>query len=96
MSGSNEDRVRAGLTFLDAVSPGWRDRVDVDALDVSNALRSPDAQALGHHYERCVGIIEDRMHAMGMLEYPSRSREDATLTERYHDLSREWKRQLRA
>ena len=42
-----QKRVARGVAFLDEREPGWRERVNIETLDVSSGLRCPLAQGCG-------------------------------------------------
>jgi hypothetical protein len=46
---SNLRRVRAGMAYLDRISPGWREDVDIDNLKMSSDSRCIIGQVYGSY-----------------------------------------------
>lgn len=73
---SIQDKVRAGMEFLDEKKPGWESRIDIERLNLANPMQCVLGQLYG---EYTVGIVEldligvvDR-DLLGFTIYPSPS-----------------------
>ncbi|KXK63382.1 hypothetical protein AWW66_03450 [Micromonospora rosaria] len=57
-----QDRVTAGVAWLDQHHPGWADRIDVDVLDLDDSLSCVLGQVVGDFwqtpitYDQAIGL----------------------------------------
>jgi len=59
---TREERVRRGIALLDRLAPeGWRDRVNLGALDCENAWTCPAAQAFDRPWYEIVEQGNDHL-----------------------------------
>src|SRR3954469_19777861 len=54
-----EQRVERGAARLDNHKPGWRDRIDVDQLEVNDPYKCPVGQAYGDFHAGLVMLGHD-------------------------------------
>lgn len=51
MTATLDERVEAGMDFLDERRPGWMPRIDLDRLNISSSLDCVLGQLGGNYYE---------------------------------------------
>lgn len=51
------ERVARGIEVLDAVEPGWRDRIDLATLDMANPYLCIRGQLYGHFLNHTPSIL---------------------------------------
>jgi hypothetical protein len=91
------DRVAAGVTMLDEVYPGWRDRIDVSALEMSDPYDCVMGQLTGSYdaWARDNEVPTDQAYHWGLYE-PTRWDElpSANIYDQYDALTRAWRQYL--
>jgi hypothetical protein len=91
-------RVLRGVVYLDERSRGWRSRVDLDRLDVSDPHRDPLGQAYGCYWQACreLGITSWMAAQMGLwVPCTEQFMADVALdVDVYADLTAAWRAKL--
>lgn len=61
-----QDRVAKGATMLDRWSPGWRDKIDREILDINHPFKCILGQTYGVYSEGCLALgISPTPHVEG-------------------------------
>jgi hypothetical protein len=82
-----KERVRNGMAFLDERMPGWRERIDIDTLNIESCTSCALAQATGEDYR-----IAIESHRLSMEQRCRLGFTDLDLG--HADLTKAWKQAL--
>lgn len=96
------DKIRRGMSLLDEKVPGWRERIDLDTLDMhhncilkqlfGNYREGLAKLGLGHKWAE--GIVQSDGYAVSEYGFTILCDDDVPIQRRFVDLTARWKRQL--